>query len=58
MDKDTSESWQELLDTRFYFERMVVVLLHIQCQMYLPAVSIYLYRTVVNTKIKLLRKEP
>ena len=57
MDKHTSESCQELLDSRFYYERMVILLLYIVPRACSSFISIKLYRTVVNIEIELLGKK-
>ena len=52
-----SESCQELLDFRFYYEKLVIRLLFTVSSVPSSYVSIKLYRTVVNIRIELQGKK-
>ena len=57
LDKGTSESWQQLLDTQLYYEGLVASPLASPLS-FVPTsyIAIKRYRNVVNAKIKPLRK--
>ena len=56
MDKHTRGSWQELLDYRFYYERLGILLLHPVSSVATRYISMTRYKTVANIRLKLLRK--
>ena len=53
MDKYMSKPCQELLDSRFYCERLVILLLYTVSSVPSSCISIKLYLTIVNIKTKL-----
>ena len=55
--KHTGQSCQELLDSRFYYERLVILLLYAVSSVPSSCVYIKLDRTVVNVEIELLGKK-
>ena len=59
MDRQKSESWLGILDSRFCYKILIILLLHAVAvsSIFTYYISIKLYWTVVNRKIELLEKK-
>ena len=56
MDQYTDESWKELIDAQFYYESLVILLLHTVSSAPINCISIKLDRILVKLKLDFWRR--